>query len=97
MLSASTEVDKCENFIIAVPTPVTKDKKADLSYVISAAEEIFPMLEKGNLIILESTVPPRCTEDILVPILEKSGLKAGIDFLLHIVLKEFYQVGYCMN
>ena len=80
MLSASTEVDKCENFIIAVPTPVTKDKKADLSYVISAAEEIFPMLEKGNLIILESTVPPRCTEDILVPILEKSGLKAGIDF-----------------
>lgn len=80
MLSASTKVDKCENFIIAVPTPITEDKKTDLSYVINAAEVIYPVLEKGNLVILESTVSPRCTEDVLVPILEKSGLKAGVDF-----------------
>lgn len=80
MLSASTEVGKCENFIIAVPTPITKDNKVDLSYVINAAKKIYPLLEKGNLVILESTVSPRCTEDVLVPVLEKSGLKVGVDF-----------------
>jgi UDP-N-acetyl-D-mannosaminuronic acid dehydrogenase len=79
MLGATTKIVKCENFIIAVPTPITEKKQSDLSYVINAAEKIYPKLEKGNLVILESTVPPRCTEDILVPILEKSGLKAGVD------------------
>ena len=80
MLSADTKVKKCENFIIAVPTPITENKKADITYVIKAAESIYPVLEKNNLVILESTVPPRCTTDILIPILEKSGLKAGEDF-----------------
>ena len=69
-------------FIIAVPTPFKEDKKADLDYVISAAESIIPHLKKSNLVILESTSPPRTTLDILVPILEKSGLKAGPDFYL---------------
>lgn len=80
MLIASTIVEKSESFIIAVPTPITKEKKADLSYVESAAETIYPVLEKGNLVILESTVSPKCTDDILIPILEKSGLLAGVDF-----------------
>lgn len=69
-------------FIIAVPTPFKDGKKADLSFVISAAESIARLLVKGNLVILESTSPPRTTVDILAPILESSGLKAGIDFLL---------------
>ncbi len=80
MLNASTKVEECENYIIAVPTPITKDKKADLSYVISAAESIFPVLKKDSLVILESTVSPKCTDQVLVPILEKSGLEAGKDF-----------------
>lgn len=69
-------------FIIAVPTPITEEKKADLSYVISAAESIVPYLRKGNLVVLESTSPPRTTADIIQPILERSGLLAGVDFSL---------------
>ena len=69
-------------FIIAVPTPFLEDKKADLSYVISATENITPFLRPGNLVILESTSPPRTTIDIVAPILESSGLKAGEDFHL---------------
>ena len=69
-------------FIIAVPTPFKEDKLADLSFVTAAAESIIPHLKKGNLVILESTSPPRTTVDFLLPILEKSGLSAGLDFQL---------------
>ncbi len=55
---------------------------ADLSYVIAAAEAIVPCLRRGNLVVLESTSPPRTTEDVVAPILERSGLKAGVDFHL---------------
>jgi UDP-N-acetyl-D-mannosaminuronic acid dehydrogenase len=67
-------------FIIAVPTPIKQDKGADLTAVIEASESIVPNLRNGNLVILESTVPPGTTEDLVVPILEKSGLCAGQDF-----------------
>ena len=78
---ATTEVEESDVFLIAVPTPLEeRTKAADLRYVKSAAEMIWPHLKKGNLVILESTVPPKTTERILVPILEKSGLKAGEDF-----------------
>jgi UDP-N-acetyl-D-mannosaminuronic acid dehydrogenase len=69
-------------FIIAVPTPFKEGKKADLSYVEAATESIVPFLRKGNLVVLESTSPPLTTTQIIAPILEKSGLKAGVDFLL---------------
>lgn len=69
-------------FIIAVPTPFYDDKKADMSFVRSAAESILPVLREGNLVVLESTSPPLTTKDIVLPILELSGLKAGKDFLL---------------
>ncbi len=72
--------EEADAFIIAVPTPFYDEKKADLTYVKSAAESIVPVLQKGNLIVLESTSPPRTTIDVLIPILEKSGLKAGKDF-----------------
>lgn len=81
-LIISGEPAESDAFIIAVPTPFREEKKADLSFVISAAQSIVPHLKKGNLVILESTSPPRTTVDIVAPILEKSGLKAGEDFHL---------------
>ena len=81
-LIISPEPMVADAFIIAVPTPFYGDKKADLRYVIAAADAIVPHLRKGNLVILESTSPPRTTVDVLIPILEKSGLKAGADFHL---------------
>jgi len=78
---ASTQVEESDVFLIAVPTPLDlQTKAADLKYVKSAAEMIWLHLKKGNLVILESTVSPRTTERLLIPILEKSGLKAGTDF-----------------
>lgn len=69
-------------FIIAVPTPFYDNKRADLRFVISAAESIVPCLQAGNLVVLESTSPPRTTLDIVAPILERSGLKVGRDIHL---------------
>lgn len=74
--------EPADAFIIAVPTPVTEDKRADLSFVEQAARSIVPHLQPGNLVILESTCPPRTTLDFLRPILEESGLRAGSDFHL---------------
>ncbi len=64
-------------FIIAVPTPITPDKHADMACVVGAAEAIVPHLRAGNLVILESTSPPGTCADLVRPILEKSGLKVG--------------------
>ena len=61
MITCSTEVLPSEAFLIAVPTPLTKEKTADLSYVVSAGEAVAKVLKRGDLVILESTVPPRCT------------------------------------
>lgn len=78
-----TQPEESDVFIISVPTPLDKKRKrADLRYVIQAAKSIVPILRKNNLVILESTVPPRTTTDVVVPILEKSGLKAGKDFFV---------------
>ena len=81
-LTVSTQPEEADAFIIAVPTPFFDDKKADMRFVISAAEAILPCLRKGNLVILESTSPPNTTRGLVQPILEKSGLIAGADFLL---------------
>jgi UDP-N-acetyl-D-mannosaminuronic acid dehydrogenase len=69
-------------FIIAVPTPFREDKRADMRSVQTAAESIVPVLKNGNLVVLESTSPPRTTLDLVAPILEQSGLIAGEDFFL---------------
>ncbi|HWQ84180.1 MAG TPA: nucleotide sugar dehydrogenase [Anaerolineales bacterium] len=76
-LTINQEPELADAFIIAVPTPFFDDKRADMRSVIAAAEAIVPYLRPGNLVILESTSPPRTTVDLLVPILEKCGLKAG--------------------
>tara|TARA_B100000963_G_scaffold213021_1_gene185661 strand:- start:19027 stop:20298 length:1272 start_codon:yes stop_codon:yes gene_type:complete len=71
----------CNIFIITVPTPVTKEKLPDLSFLYSASESIGKILKKGDIVIYESTVYPGCTEEDCVPILEKSsGLKYNKDF-----------------
>jgi UDP-N-acetyl-D-mannosaminuronic acid dehydrogenase len=91
-LRASEKPAEADAFIIAVPTPFQDGKfgeyrgmqykLADMKAVTAAAEAIVPYLRKGNLVILESTSPPRTTVDLIAPILERSGLKAGTDFLL---------------
>lgn len=81
-LSVSDKPQAADAYIIAVPTPITADKRADLSYVRQAAGSIVPHLQKDTLVVLESTSPPRTTTDMLAPILEESGLKAGEDFYL---------------
>ena len=68
-------------YIITVPTPVTADKKPDLSFLINASKTVGNSLKKGDMVIYESTVYPGCTEEDCVPILEgESGLKLNIDF-----------------
>ena len=67
---------------ICVPTPLRKTKDPDLSYVVSAVETIAQHLRAGQLIILESTTYPGTTEEVVQPILERRGLKAGRDFFL---------------
>jgi nucleotide sugar dehydrogenase len=66
--------------LLIVPTPVTKSKDPDLSHVMDAGKKVSRGLEKGKLVVLESTVYPGVTEEVLQPILEESGLKAGEDF-----------------
>jgi UDP-N-acetyl-D-mannosaminuronic acid dehydrogenase len=76
-LRASVKPDYADVFIISVPTPITKDKKADMTYVKAATESIVPYLKTGNVVILESTSPTGTVEELMCPILEKSGLKLG--------------------
>ena len=77
--SALAEADA---ILICVPTPITATREPDLSFVISTTEAIAKNFRKGALIILESTTYPGTTKDVVRPILEKSGLKAGVDFHL---------------
>lgn len=69
-------------FVIAVPTPVTKNKKSDLSYVFTAGKAIAKQLQPGNVIILESTVPVGTTQKLSKLIEEHSGLTASKDFYI---------------
>ena len=84
-LCATTDfasVASCDCVCIAVPTPLDAHQQPDISYVRSSAESIMPHMHKDMLIVLESTTYPGTTEELLRPILEKSGLKCGVDFYL---------------
>lgn len=81
-LTVSTTPEKADVFIVTVPTPLTETKKVDLSYVIKAAQSLIPVLEKGNLIILESTVPPNTTKEIFANMFERSGFQIGKDLFI---------------
>jgi len=84
-LQATTKQNRLKEtdaICICVPTPLTKTKDPDLSYVIRESEEISRCLQLGQLVILESTTYPGTTREVILPILERSGLKAGTDFYL---------------
>ncbi len=91
-LTVATQPQEADAFIIAVPTPFSDDrtgeyegrkyKLADMRAVTSAAELIVPCLRRGNLVVLESTSPPRTTAQLVAPILARSGLEPGRDFHL---------------
>ena len=84
-LSATTDyaaLADTDVIFVCMPTPFDRAKAPDLSYIIAATEAICPVLRRGQLIILESTTYPGTTEEVLVPILERSGLKVGTD--LHV-------------
>jgi UDP-N-acetyl-D-glucosamine dehydrogenase len=68
--------------VICVPTPLTEAREPDLSYIAGTGRSIRPHLRPGQLIVLESTTYPGTTEDLLRPILEEGGLRAGTDFFL---------------
>lgn len=77
------KIQECKFHIVAVPTPINKDKTPDLKPVEGACEIVGRNLAKGSIVVFESTVFPGVTEDICVPILEKeSGFKCGQDFFV---------------
>lgn len=85
-LTVKIEPEAADVFIIAVPTPLDKETRmANLRFVQQAAKSIIGYLRRGNMVVLESTVPPGTSQKLLLPILEESGLKGDGDFHL----------GYC--
>jgi len=84
-LQATTEQSRLQEVAavcICVPTPLTKTKEPDLSYVRHESEELSRYLQPEQLVVLESTTYPGTTRELMLPILERSGLKAGQDFYL---------------
>lgn len=76
------ELRSCDVIIICVPTPLTRNRDPDLSFVVSTAHAIACHMRCAQLIVLESTTFPGTTTEIVKPVLEESGLKAGVDFFL---------------
>jgi UDP-N-acetyl-D-glucosamine dehydrogenase len=84
-IRATTDYDELRNadaILIALPTPLSKQREPDLSIVVGAVEGIATRLRPGHLVVLESTTYPRTTRDVVLPILERTGLEAGRDFHL---------------
>ncbi|HET7219589.1 MAG TPA: nucleotide sugar dehydrogenase, partial [Vicinamibacterales bacterium] len=84
-LDATTDfavVKELDTINICVPTPLRKTKDPDMSYIVSAVESIAKYLHAGMLIVLESTTYPGTTDEVVQPLLEATGLKAGVDFFL---------------
>ena len=85
LVSATTDfsiVKELDTINICVPTPLRKTKDPDMSYIVSAVEAIARHLQPGMLVVLESTTYPGTTEELVLPLLEETGLKAGVDFFL---------------
>ena len=84
-VSATTDAKRlaeCDVISICVPTPLNKTKDPELSYILSATESVVATLRPGQLIILESTTYPGTTREVMLPLLERGGLKVGKDFFL---------------
>ena len=83
--SATTDLSRMgepDAISICVPTPLSKTKDPDVSYVLAATESVKKTLRKGQLIILESTTYPGTTRELMLPALESTGMKVGVDFFL---------------
>ncbi|RPH34854.1 nucleotide sugar dehydrogenase, partial [bacterium] len=74
-----TNITKCDAVLIAVPTPLNRNREPDMSFIVNTCEALVPHLRRGQLIVLESTTYPGTTDEVVVPILEKSGLKVDRD------------------
>jgi UDP-N-acetyl-D-glucosamine dehydrogenase len=84
-IRATTQYDDLRTtdaILLALPTPLSKQREPDLSIVVGAVEEIAKRLRLGHLVVLESTTYPRTTRDVILPILERTGLEVGSDFHL---------------
>ena len=75
-----SRLKECDAILIAVPTPLNKNREPDMSFIVATCEAIAPHIRKGQMVVLESTTYPGTTEEVMVPILEKSGLKVDRDF-----------------
>lgn len=85
MISASTGFEplaEADVVVMCVPTPLTLNRDPDISYILNVSKEISARLRRGQLVTLESTTYPGTTEEVILPLLEKSGLKVGEDFFL---------------
>ena len=85
LLCATTDFSSLKDadaVIICVPTPLRKTKEPDISHILYACNEIVKYLKKGQLVILESTTYPGTTDEVILPIFERGGMKAGEDFFL---------------
>ncbi len=77
-----TRLHEADAVLICVPTPLTRHREPDLTYIVGTTEAIAPQLRRGQLIVLESTTYPGTTREVMQPILERGGLKSGVDFFL---------------
>ena len=75
-------IREADAVFMCVPTPLTKSKNPDLTHIIRVSEEISKHVHSGQIIVLESTTYPGTTREVVLPILERSGLKGGQDFFL---------------
>lgn len=75
-------LSRADAVILCVPTPLRKVKEPDISYVIDIGRKMTGTMRSGQLVILESTTYPGTTREVILPLLEESGLKAGVDFFL---------------
>lgn len=80
--SGTSPLEDCDTVSICVPTPLRKTKDPDMTFIVAAAEDVASRLHPGMLVILESTTYPGTTEEVIVPLLESTGLKAGEDFFV---------------
>ncbi|HYM73038.1 MAG TPA: nucleotide sugar dehydrogenase [Stellaceae bacterium] len=77
-----SRLDEVDVIIICVPTPLTRQREPDLTYVVRTTESIAPHMKVGHLVVLESTTYPGTTREIMRPILERNGMRSGRDFFL---------------
>jgi UDP-N-acetyl-D-glucosamine dehydrogenase len=73
---------ECDAILIAVPTPLNKNREPDMSFIVSTCESLAPHVRRGQTFILESTTYPGTTEEVMVPILERGGLRSDKDFFV---------------